>query len=207
MHIIEIIFQMMKVEEIKIFRDSRNLSLADMAVLLSKEISKEKPTKVSPSTISKWENGYSNPSATYVRALKKIMTYKEDHGYYTKTIKEEVGIDESRDITGKWLTKWWYQKNDNDVSRSDSLEIKHNGDIITGESSSNGNFKYRIIAHLMNDNIISGKWYSILRQSKNHGAFMINLKRNGKNGNGKWLGTYDDGPSSIMHGKWEWKKQ
>ena len=192
----------MKPEEIYQLRIDRGLSQRDLAILMSKSLQFE----ISPTTISKWENGKNKPSPAYLKALNETLVYKEDGGEYSNTIRDRLGIDDKRQISGKWYTEWSYINNNNEIVIPNNLEIVSYGDILRGESITQ-NFSYEIIGYLLKDGIITGHWYSILNESMHHGVFMIKLFRSGKKGTGNWIGTSDnDAKENFKYGKWFWEK-
>lgn len=214
MQCVAIRFHMLNPEDIIRLRNEKGLSQRDLAILLSKFLGSE----VSHTIISKWENGKNSPSPSYLKALEEILVYKEDSGIYTETVRSELGIDDSRNISGKWYTEWSYIEKGEIKQNPNYLNIKHEGDVILGVSHTK-EFSYEIIAYLLKDSTITGKWYSIIGESSHHGVFMIHLRRNGKKGKGFWIGTYDhedlddeknndeNQDQKFMTGEWRWEKR
>ncbi len=195
--------QLLKLENLKEIRIKKGLSQADLANLVSKIIGFD----VHTSTISKWENLKSKPTPSYHKAITEILLYKEDSSIFVSTLRDNLGIDDTRSLTGIWSTIWSFEHNGETEKNPNILEIVHQGDIIQGISNSN-NHSYQIVGLLLNDGIITGNWFSSLDRSKHHGTFLMNLSKSGKIAIGKWIGTYENDKlhEEFKIGDWEWRK-
>lgn len=195
--------QLLKLENLKEIRIKKGLSQSDLANLISKIIGFD----VHSSTISKWENLKSKPTPSYHKAITEILLYEEDHSLFVSTLRNNLGIDDTRSLTGIWSTVWSFEHNGAIEKNPNNLKIMHQGDIIQGISNTN-NHSYEIVGLLLNDGIITGNWFSSLKRSKHHGTFMMNLSKSGKIAIGKWIGTYEDDKlqEEFKIGNWEWRK-
>lgn len=193
---------MLNLKNLKELREQKGFTQSALA----DRISELTYANVNSSTISKWETGASTPTLVYRKALEEIFSI-DDYCTVTNLIKKGIGIDNHRNISGKWHNTWSFSENDQIKEQNNTVEIIRNGNIIHGTSESE-KYSYEIVGHLYADGILSGIWFSKLNNSKHHGVFMVRFSKSGLKGIGEWLGTYenDNLEEAFMHGKWLWNK-
>ena len=114
----------------------------------------------------------------------------------------QVSRSKTRNLTGRWRTKWSYISDGTLKEHADEMQINQTLFYVRGQAE-DGMHKYIVRARVLPDGIMQGEWRDIQPHTDWYGPFKLYIQPNGTKMIGKWLGKGSDG---IRAGDWVWEK-
>lgn len=112
-----------------------------------------------------------------------------------------------RNISGKWLTHYWYIAEDGSKNeKNDAVLLKQSGRYVRGKNEGRSDHIYTVNGWLRNNVVLTGTWKSCKNEAVFEGAFQLLVSADGRSMSGKWVGLSNSKPGTVRSGEWHWKK-